>query len=54
MPGASSSRTRCGGLIAFRGRRDEGEVVSLFYELGEPDTPSWHRLDDGYAGRQAL
>lgn len=42
------------GLIDFRSRRDDGEVVYLCYELGEPDIAYWHRLDDGYAGRQAL
>ena len=41
------------GLIDFQHER-EGEVVYLCYELGEPDINYWHRIEDGYAGRQPI
>jgi hypothetical protein len=41
------------GLIDFYWER-EGEVVYLCYRLGEPELAWWHRLADGFAGRQAL
>jgi hypothetical protein len=41
------------GLIDFYSER-EGEVVYLCYLLGEDDLRYWHRLEDGFAGRQPL
>lgn len=41
------------GLIDFHAERD-GEVVYLCYELGEATITHWHRIADGYAGRQPL
>lgn len=41
------------GLIDFYYERD-GEVVYLCYMLGEDGITSWHRIDDGFAGRQPL
>ena len=41
------------GLIDFRGLRD-GEVVYLCWRLGEGDIAFWHRLDDGFRGRQSI
>ena len=41
------------GLIDFYSQRD-GEVVYLCYLLGEPDIAYFHRLADGFAGRQPI
>lgn len=41
------------GLIDFHHDRD-GEVVYLCFELGESDINFWHRIADGYAGRQRI
>ncbi|MFN0147218.1 MAG: DUF2203 domain-containing protein [Dehalococcoidia bacterium] len=41
------------GLIDFYSLRD-GEVVYLCYLLGEADIAYFHRLADGFAGRQPL
>ena len=41
------------GLIDFWHERD-GEVVFLCYLLGEEDLRYWHRVEDGFAGRQPL
>jgi len=41
------------GLIDFSHER-EGEVVYLCYLLGEDDLRYWHRVEDGFAGRQPL
>ena len=41
------------GLIDFYSQRD-GEVVYLCYLLGEPDIAYFHRLADGFAGRQPV
>lgn len=41
------------GLVDFLGERD-GEVVELCWRLGEDRVASWHRIGDGYPGRQPL
>jgi len=41
------------GLVDFPHWRD-GEEVFLCWELGEDDLCYWHRIEDGYAGRQPL
>lgn len=41
------------GLIDFPAER-EGEVVYLCWQFGEPEVAFWHRLEDGFAGRQPL
>jgi hypothetical protein len=41
------------GLVDFLGERD-GEVVELCWRLGEDRVSSWHRIGDGYPGRQPL
>ena len=41
------------GLVDFLGERD-GEVVELCWRLGEDSVASWHRIGDGYPGRQPL
>src|SRR6266850_2030623 len=41
------------GLIDFPAER-EGEVVYLCWQFGEPEVAFWHRIDDGFAGRQPL
>ena len=41
------------GLVDFLGERD-GEVVELCWRLGENRITSWHRIGDGYPGRQPL
>lgn len=41
------------GLVDFQGLRD-GEVVCWCWKLGEARIQFWHRLEDGYAGRQPL
>jgi len=41
------------GLIDFPAER-EGEVVYLCWQFGEPEVAFWHRMEDGFAGRQAL
>jgi hypothetical protein len=41
------------GLVDFLGERD-GEVVELCWRLGEDAVSSWHRIGDGYPGRQPL
>ena len=42
------------GLIDFPYRRKNGEIVFLCYLLGEPAIVAWHRIDDGFQGRQTL
>ena len=42
------------GLIDFPHRRANGEIVFLCYKLGEPAILAWHRIDDGFRGRQGL
>ena len=41
------------GLIDFYSLRD-GEVVCLCWRVGEKRIGFWHRLEDGFAGRQPL
>lgn len=41
------------GLVDFPSLRD-GEVVYLCWKIDEPDILYWHRIDDGFAGRQRL
>jgi hypothetical protein len=41
------------GLVDFLGER-EGEVVELCWRLGEESVSNWHRIGDGYPGRQPL
>jgi len=41
------------GLVDFPSEMD-GEVVYLCWQFGEPEVAFWHRLDDGFAGRQPL
>ncbi len=41
------------GLVDFPHWRD-GEEVFLCWERGENDIKFWHRIEDGYAGRQPL
>ena len=41
------------GLVDFPHLRDDEEVF-LCWELEEPDIRFWHRIEDGYAGREPL
>mgnify|MGYP001620129803 FL=1 len=41
------------GLIDFYSLR-EGEVVCLCWRVGEERIGFWHRLEDGFAGRQPV
>jgi hypothetical protein len=41
------------GLVDFPSVMD-GELVMLCWKLGEPEILFWHRIEDGYAGRQPL
>jgi hypothetical protein len=41
------------GLIDFPSERD-GEIVYLCWQFGEPEIAYWHRVEDGFAGRQPL
>jgi len=41
------------GLVDFPTER-EGELVYLCWQFGEPEVAFWHRLDEGFAGRQPL
>ena len=41
------------GLIDFPALR-RGETVLLCWKLGESEIRYWHRLEDGFAGRQEL
>jgi hypothetical protein len=41
------------GLIDFPARR-RGETVLLCWQLGEDEIRYWHRVEDGFAGRQEL
>jgi hypothetical protein len=41
------------GLVDFPSERD-GEVVHLCWQFGESEIAFWHRIDDGFAGRQPL
>jgi hypothetical protein len=41
------------GLVDFLSYRD-GELVELCWKLGEEDLGYWHRIGEGFAGRQPL
>lgn len=41
------------GLVDFPHIRD-GEEVFLCWELADPDLAYWHRIEDGYPGRQPI
>jgi hypothetical protein len=41
------------GLIDFPAKR-QGETVLLCWQLGEDEIRYWHRVEDGFAGRQEL
>ena len=41
------------GLIDFPALR-RGETVLLCWQLGEDEIRYWHRIEDGFAGRQEL
>ena len=41
------------GLIDFPAERD-GEVIYLCWQFGEPEVAFWHRVEDGFAGRQPV
>jgi hypothetical protein len=41
------------GLIDFPAER-EGEEIYLCWQFGEPEVAFWHRVDEGFAGRQPL
>lgn len=42
------------GLIDFPCIRNNGEEVYLCYMLGEPAIQFWHRIEEGFPGRQPL
>jgi len=41
------------GLVDFPAERD-GELIYLCWQFGESEVAFWHRIDDGFAGRQPL
>ncbi len=41
------------GLVDFPAVID-GQLVFLCWKLGEPEVLNWHRIEDGFAGRQPL
>jgi hypothetical protein len=41
------------GLVDFPTLQD-GEVVYLCWQFGEPEVAFWHRIEDGFAGRRPL
>jgi hypothetical protein len=41
------------GLLDFPSERD-GEEVLLCWQVGEESVTSWHRLEEGYAGRKPI
>jgi hypothetical protein len=42
------------GLIDFPHLRENGEEVYLCWKLGEDDISYWHRIPDGFAGRNGI
>jgi hypothetical protein len=42
------------GLVDFPCELEEGQVVFLCWQFGEPVVIAWHAVDAGYAQRQAL
>ena len=41
------------GLVDFPTERD-GEIIYLCWQSGEPEVAFWHRMEDGFSGRQPL
>jgi hypothetical protein len=41
------------GLVDFPAERD-GEIIYLCWQFGESEVAFWHRIEDGFAGRQPL
>jgi len=41
------------GLVDFPAERD-GEIVYLCWQFGEPEVAFWHRIEEGFAGREPL
>ena len=41
------------GLVDFYGQR-EGELILLCWRMGEDRIRYWHRVEDGFSGRQLL
>ena len=41
------------GLVDFPSER-EGEIVYLCWQFGETEIAYWHRVEDGFSGRQPL
>jgi hypothetical protein len=41
------------GLVDFPSER-EGEIVYLCWQFGEPEVAFWHRMEEGFSGRQPL
>src|SRR5439155_38837 len=41
------------GLVDFPAERN-GEVVYLCWQFGEPEVAFWHRVEEGFVGRQPL
>jgi hypothetical protein len=41
------------GLVDFPAERD-GEIIYLCWQFGEPEVGFWHRIEDGFPGRQPL
>lgn len=42
------------GLVDFPAIRDNGEEVFLCWKLDEEDIEFWHRVEDGFPGRQHI
>ncbi len=42
------------GLIDFPHLREDGEEVFLCWELSEDGLNYWHRIEDGYSGREPI
>jgi hypothetical protein len=42
------------GLVDFPALRTTGEEVYLCFKLGEPSIDYWHRIEDGFGGRQPV
>jgi hypothetical protein len=42
------------GLIDFPCIRENREEVYLCYRLGEEEIEYWHRIEDGFPGRQSI
>lgn len=42
------------GLVDFPHIRENGEEVYLCWMMGEDDILHWHRIPDGFSGRQSI